>query len=196
MSQELSVIKQQVSKAVNAAQSFTVTSQEELTKGVDLLSRIKQVGKMIKERMEAPIKVAYAAYKKVKEEQERTFGEMLTSYEEAEKIVKGKMLIYQQEEDRKQKEAEAKIAARVEKGTLTLETAAKKLEAIPEVQTKVEGKKGEIQVKKIKKFEVMDKTKLPFEYLLPDEVAIRKAMFEGTELAGVRYWEEETIAAR
>ena len=50
--------------------------------------------------------------------------------------------------------------------------------------------------KKVQKFEVVDKTKLPPAYLIPNEVEIRRAVLRGEEIPGVRVWEETKTETR
>ena len=191
---ELAIIQKNVSSASGAAQALIIKDQKGLEKAIDVLSKIKSIGKQIKERMEAPVKRAYQAYKDIKAEQEKTFGAMLSSYEEAEQIAKGKILDYQQEVDRAAREAEEKLAARVERGTMRPETASKKMEDIERVDTTVQSKGGAVQFRTVQRFEIIDKAKLPMEYLTPDLPAIRGALFQGIKLEGVRYYEEKILA--
>ena len=193
---ETALIKQQVSKAITAAELIQITNQTDLTKAVDVLSRIKQVGKLIQEAMNAPIKVAYAAYKEIKAKQEAIYGEYLARHEQAEKIVKDKMLAFQRMVEEERRKEEARLAARVEKGTMKFETAVAKMEALPDVPKTAEGKLGSISTRKIKKFEITEESKLPREFLIPDTVKIRQAVMAGQEIPGIRVYEEEIIAAR
>lgn len=58
-------------------------------------------------------------------------------------------------------------------------------------RAKVQAPKG---VRKVPKFEVLDASKLPREYLCADEKAIRAAVNAGTrEIAGVRIWEDTDV---
>lgn len=187
---ELGLVKAQVTKAVSAAQAIEIKTHEDIAQATDVLSRIKTVGKMIKDRKEAITKPLNDALKSAR----ALFAPLEESYEEAERIVKSKMIAYQNEIDRKAQEEAAKIAKKLEDGKISEATAMKKIDALPEAPMTVQGNKGAIKTSKVKKFEVIDKSKLPIEFLLPDEVAIRKAMHAGQELPGVKYWEENQIS--
>lgn len=193
---ELAIIQKNVSSASGEAQALVIKDQKGLEKAIDVLSKIKIVGKQIKERMEAPVKRAYQAYKDIKAEQEKTFGAMLSSYEEAERIAKGKILDYQQEVDRLAREAEAKIAKKVEAGRIGFEKASVQMEKIERAEKVVGGKVGEIQYKTIRKVEINNPMKLPRQYLIPNEVLIRKDALAGIEIPGVVVVEEKIISAR
>ncbi len=56
---------------------------------------------------------------------------------------------------------------------------------------KVNTQSGKISFKEVEKFEVEDISKLPIEYHLADEVAIRNAMKANIHLEGVRYYKEQ-----
>ena len=107
--------------------------------------------------------------------------------------LRSKMSKYQTEATRKLKEDEDKIANRIGdgKGKLTVGTAIKKINDLERPETAVVTADGSVSFKIVKKFEVMDITMLPIEYHIADEIAIREAMKQGVELAGVRYYEEQ-----
>lgn len=100
---------------------------------------------------------------------------------------------YQTAEMERVAREEAEIAKRVKpgKGNLSIETGTKKMDEIAKPSAKVSSDAGSVKFRPERKFEVVDITKLSAEYLLPNETAIRKAMKEGTELPGVKYWTEQ-----
>lgn len=110
--------------------------------------------------------------------------------------LKKKMGQYQTVMLKAQQEAEAKIAKRVENGTLKVETAIKKIGEIDAPEAKVATDDGSVSFRAVRKFEVVDISLIPIEYHLADEVAIRKAMLANIELPGVRYYEEQQITNR
>ncbi len=79
----------------------------------------------------------------------------------------------------------------VDKGTLKAETAVRKMGDIEKPAEAIATDSGSIKFKTVEKFEVMDVTLLTKDYLLPNEVAIRKAMLAGIKINGVRYYTEE-----
>ena len=109
--------------------------------------------------------------------------------------VRSKIGIYQTEEKQRVELEERKIADRVGKGKgkLKVETAIDKIEEIERPETNVSTNAGTVKFRTTKMCEVVDITKIPYEYLLPDMVSIRTAMRAGKEIAGVRYYEEETV---
>lgn len=194
-SKELAPIKGKISKMTSVVNELVIKDEPTLKVAVDLLSKIKTTYKLVKERMEAPVKRAYQAYKDIKTEQDQTFGVFISDCENAERIVKDKMIVYSRKVEADRLAAEKKLADRVEAGTLKVETAAKKLEAMPDKPTHFVGNKGSMTIKKIKKFRVEDLSKLPIQYHLPNEVEIRRQMLAGVELPGVVYWEDDSVSA-
>lgn len=188
---EVSDIKKSLTVADTRISGLVITDQKGLEDAADILGRIKQMGKIIKERKEKITKPLNDALKSARE----LFAPLESRCADAEGIVKQKILAYHQEVNRKAQEEEAKIAKKVEEGKLKFETGAKKIEAIERVENKVEGKTGTVQVRKIKKCEVVDAEKLPRKYLVPDMQLIKEdAIKNGIEIPGVRVYEEETLA--
>jgi hypothetical protein len=69
-----------------------------------------------------------------------------------------------------------------------METAMEKMDAVEAPDARVATEAGSLRFQTKKEFEVMDMSALPLEYHLADEIEIRKAMKNGIELPGVRYF--------
>lgn len=186
---ELVVIKSQISKAVAAANDLVIEKKEDLPKATDLLSKIKQVGKMIKEQKEKITKPANEIIKNAR----AFFSPVETQFAEAEKIVKDKMLAFNYKETEKAKIEEAKIEKKVETGKMSFEKAAEKIEAITPEKS-IESKSGSAQFRTVKDVVIEDETKIPREYLVPDMVKIRKVALAGVEIAGIKVIEKQVVA--
>ena len=183
-------IKKEVSVVVKEAQGIKIKSSDDMTIAVELLSKVnKQLDAVTeeKERITKPLnealKVEHARWKPIE-----------TELETAKTILKKEMTGYQAEQLRLQKIQEEKIEARVEKGTLKFETAARKMGEIEVAPKKVSADSGSVKFKTIKNFQVIDVKKLPVDCLLPDTGMIRKKMNAGIEVDGVRYFEEQQLA--
>lgn len=190
----LAPIKARVTKMQTVVDALVIVDEPTKEKATNILHGIKSIAKDIdtkKKEITQPMLKALSATRAL-------FAPLVQQYEEAERIVKGKMIDYYQEQEKIRLEAEEKLAARVEKGTLKVETAAKKLEEAPEVKTHVATDQGAAAtIRKVKKFRVVDKSKLPMRFLLPDETAIRRWMNEGKgDLPGVEFYEEDSVSAR
>lgn len=189
---ELAIVKTQVSKAVATAQELQIKEKADLVLATDILSKIKSVGKIIQEKKEGITKPLNEALKNARD----LFRPIEAQWQEAETIVKQKMVAYQIVEEKKVEKKEEKIAEKVDSGKMSFEKAAEKIEKIEKVENKIEGKTGEIQFKTIKKVIIEDATKLPREYLIPDDVKIRKDALTGIEISGVKVIEEKIVASK
>lgn len=190
---ELAPLKAQVSKLESQANSVQIVTAEDNATAIDLVGKLKEAGSLIKNKKESITKPLNESLRNVRE----LFAPIEKQFAAAESIVKTKLLDYKRKKDAEARAEEAKIAARVEKGTMKLETAEKKIDNIERVDTTTRTEKGhEVQVKKIRKVRIVDATALPREYLIPDEVLIRKDALGGKVIAGVEVYEDEVIAAR
>lgn len=183
------VIKKEVSPVLKKAQGIEIKNGDDMKVAVELLSNLNKHLDSVTEEKE---KVTKPLNEALKAERGR-WKPIETELEEAINSVRSKMISYQTEETRRQKQEEAKIEARVGegKGKLKFETAIKKIDEIEKAEATVSTDSGVVKFKTVKKFEVMDITMVPKEFLLADEVAIRKEMVSGREVKGVRYYEEQ-----
>lgn len=188
---ELQPINAQLAKLENQANMATITTQEEYARAIDLVSELKEAGSKIKNLKESITKPLNEGLRNAR----AMFAPVEERYENAERIIKTKLLDYKRKVDDEARAAEAKIAARVEKGTLKLETAEKKLDAIERVETTTQGKVGAIQIRVVKKVRITDANALPREYLVPNETLIRKDALSGKVIPGVEVYSEESIAS-
>lgn len=188
--QELAPIKAQVTRLENQAESIQITTPEEYTAAVDLVSKLKDAGSKIKDLKESVTKPLNEALKNAR----KLFAPVEEQFENAERIMKGKLLAYKKLRDAEVAAEEARIAAKVESGKMKLETAERKVGAIERVESTTRGKVGEAQIRKIKKVRITDESLIPRQYLVPDMVAIRRDALGGKTIAGVEVYEEETVA--
>lgn len=193
MEKGLTVVRQQTSRALSAATELSIEKKEDLEKATDLLSKIKQVGKIITDRK----KLITDPINKALKEARALFAPLEDNYEEAERIVKSKMVSYQREEEERARKEQEKIAKKVDSGKLKFETAAKKIEAIDIPQNSVEGDKGgKIMFKEIKELVIIDEMEIPREYLVVDMIKLRKEAFAGKEIPGVKVEMKKIVSAR
>lgn len=172
-------------KAVELVAAKTIRTAADFDEAKDLLGRIAAAKKEIKERKEAitsPLNEALKAARAL-------FAPFEERIETAEAAFKGKMLDYKRKLDAelaaKQREQEQKIAA----GTTTLEKAGKSIE-------RVERKAEAIPTRKVRKMVVKDASKVPDEYWVIDEVALRRDVLSGKSVPGTEVVEEEIITNR
>lgn len=189
---ELAPVKARATKMGLAVNSLVIKDDASLAEATKIRAGIKDVAKSIdqkKKEITAPLNLALKNTRAL-------FAPLEVACDEASRELDRKVITYNREIEEVRRQAEERLASRVEKGTLKIETAAKKMEALPEAQRHVTTDKGSMTIVKVKKFEVTDVSKLPLEYILPNDGAIRKAMYTGTQLEGVRYWEEDRVSGR
>jgi len=215
MDKDLTLVKTQASKAIVAANGLEIKVADDLVVATDILGKIKKVYNLVKERMEAPVKRAYQAYKDIKAEQEKTFGVFIKNCEEAEITVKTKMLAYKTAMDKRAEVKEEKIMAKVEAGDMSWDKAADKIDKITPVN-QVEAKSGAVQFKTVKKVVISDpevetvikgeglnkkvkyykteKSIIPDQYWELDLVKVRESALSGVNIPGVSVIEEQTVS--
>lgn len=193
---DLALVEEQVSSAMMAANATKITDSETMLAAGELFSKIKQVGKLMKQKKEAITKPLNEGLKNVR----AMFAPFESQQEAAETILTDKMDVYtkevRKEADRIEREAAEelqKIEAAKESGKITeaqAEVKEEKVERQLEKAPEVIKNSPNFHTREEKKFCVVDKTLLPFEYLKADEVLIRKAMYDGVVLQGVEYYTE------
>lgn len=200
---ELSVVKAQASKALIAANEMEIKVVEDMTKATDILSRIKQVGKLIKERKEAITKPLMESLNSVRS----LFKPIEQNHAEAESIIKSKMLSFQLKEEKKAEAQKAKIVEKVESGKIEMSKALEKIEAIPEATTNLKGKTGSIQTRTIKKVQITSlkdveintallKTYINQGLIVWNEALVKEAVLKGMAVEGAIIVEEKIISAK
>lgn len=196
---EISVVKRQVTMAMKEATDLFIDSKESMEMAGEVRKRIKQVGALIKARKEKITKPLNEALKSARD----LFRPLEENHEEAEAIVGQKMITYQKQvdEERQGIEAEAntkkaEIDRKLAEGEITESSAKRSEKSIEKKIGKApeEVKKGEsYHTRTIKKFRVIDRTKIPLEYMMVNEVAVRGAMLQDVVVPGIEYYLDKII---
>lgn len=186
---DVQVIEKKLSPIIAAAEKLEVTDEKSENDATLMLSQLNAVGDAMAEKKAKVYDPAWATVVAIRAE----WKPKETILETAIKMIRRKMIAYRTAAQELIDTKEAHIAARVKegKGNLSAESAVKQMENIEKPTDVVTTGAGIVKYKPVKCFEVMDVTLVPIEYHLIDEVAIRKAMNEGKEVAGVRYFIEQ-----
>lgn len=186
-SKEITIVEQ-ISPIVAEAKALKIKSPEDMENAVELLSRLnKENDRIVKDEKELTNPIN-EALKKIREKY-RPAKDILS---QAITIARRTISDYQTKEDAKAESKKEAIALKAAEGKMGGETAIRKMDEVNTPEAKVATAHGSVSFREDEKFEVTDHTKLPWEYLIPDEVAIRKAMKANLHLPGVRYWKEKT----
>jgi len=168
---DIKIYEKEISPVAVAAEELSITEAKDMEKATELLSTMNTFKDKVtkeKEKVTKPLNEALKA--------ERARWKPIESlYEDAIKIVRSKMSLFQTAEAKRRKEEADKIANRIGegKGKLKMETAVKKMEAIETAPSKVETNAGKISFRTDKKLKVVDEKKIPKAYWILDE---RKAL--------------------
>lgn len=187
---EVAMVKRQASGSMEVAQSLKIKSKEDLRKAITLLSRIKQAIRVLKEKREEFTKPA----KDIISSARALFKPLEDQCEEAERIVKAKMIDFNDKEEAKVKEKQEKVEKKVESGEMSFEKGSEKLEKITPKKT-IESEGGKIQYKKIREIVIADESHVPKKYWMLDMPKIRKDALAGQEIAGVKVIEKKIVAS-
>lgn len=192
MSSELITIQNEVSPVVAQVKNLEITCSDDISSATVLLSNLNKYGdelekqkKLLTDPINQALKEIRGRYKPVED-----------ILEEATTMLRKKMGVYQQEQLEIQKKAEDKIAKQILEGKIDMDKGVKKLEKIDAPEQKVKTEAGNISFKTVTKFEVIDLKKLPLEYHMANDISIREALKNDIRLAGVKYWEEQSIINR
>jgi len=194
----LTPVKRQVTTISNQAGDLFIDSNESLAQATDILSKIKAASKDVKNRKEEITKPLNDALKSARS----LFKPIEDDLATAERTIKGKMLDYSNEVERKAAEQAAKLEKRVEKGTMRVDTAMRKMDDIETVGSSVQGESGSIQFRTVRNIKIVDPTKIPLKYMMNEKVlaaisaAVRTDVLNGTKVDGVEIVEEKQIAAK
>lgn len=187
---EVESYKKVVASAEKFSTSLEVKSDGDYHKALTEGKRIKEQLEIIIARKEEITKPLNAAVKSVRD----LFKPLETAGENALKAIKSKMLDYTNEKDRKAEEDKKKIAERVERGTMKPETAVRKMGEVKASDTTVTTDAGSATTRTVKKWRVIDKTKIPLDFMEPDMVKIKASFRSGTPVSGVEEYEEKELA--
>ena len=188
---ELSADKAQLTKASNYATSLQVTDLDTYNAAMEEGKRIKEVLKKVETRREEITKPLNDALKSAR----ALFKPIEDGLDEALKTIKGKMVTWHTEASRKEAEEKAKIAADLESGKIKKEeTAIRKIGEVEHVEKTTATEKASSTMRTVKKWRVIDKTQIPYEFLEPDMVKIKASFRAGTPVAGVEEYEEQELA--
>lgn len=193
MSEELTIYKTQLTSVTTAAEGLVIASEEDVAKGADILHNLKQIETAVMDRKEEITRPLMASLASTRE----LFKPFETAFDAAKKTIKKKILDYNVAEQNRIDEERARIAARVEKGTMRADTAVKKMESVTDVKTSTSGSVGKVAMRTLTKVRITDETLIPRMYLVPDMGKITTAILQGgVEIPGAEKYTEKVLASR
>lgn len=181
MKKELLKVKQKTDKVLSVAQRIVITSKKELVKASEILSQINLIGDSIREKKSAIIKPLNLALSEAR----LLFKPLEDQHKEAISIINKKIIDYDNKVEVERIKKEQQISNRVDKGTLKMETAIKKIDELDESGKQVETKNGKVRFYNKREAVIIDEEKIPREYLVPNMTKINKDALAGIKIAGV-----------
>jgi len=106
--EQKNILEQEVNPTVETATALVVRTAQDSLSAQEILKHIKATSKRVYEKFHAPVEAAHAAWKAAKD-LENFF---MKPFEEAEAIIKRKVITFQQEIERKQREEASRIEAK------------------------------------------------------------------------------------
>lgn len=192
-----------------AIDNLSITKESDERRAIETVVKIKSAEKDLKAKLKYYIEGAEQTVKRFKAEFKPTFD----MAKDVTQKINSKLMDYRREVERiaAQKADDARKKAETERKELEKkEREAKKAdpefiptEVIPQAvipvaePTKtVASKSGSVTYRKIKKFEVLDFSKVPDKYKITNDVEIRKMMNAGVEVEGIRFFEDKIPSYR
>lgn len=183
----------QVEFIVGKAEGLEIHTEEDLVKAGDILSDIKKVEKAVSERKNSitrPLMTALAGARNL-------FKPLEAGYGSAKKIVSDKMVAYTVAEEERVAKEQARIEARVEKGTMREDTAIQKLEDVGDAPKSVDSSRTKTTFVTRTKMRIVDESLIPREYMTPDTRKITDAVLRNGEvIPGVETYKEKSISSK
>jgi len=188
---EIKKLELAIKPVLAKAWSVTIKGDSDMRYAVENLSSLNRYLDEVTSQREAITKPLTAALKSARalfKPIEERLGGAIGS-------VRAEMSRYQTLEVVRVENEASKIAKRVGegRGKIGIETAVRKIGEIDGVASSVIGDNGMVKFRSVRKFEILEVDKVPREYMVVDEIAVRKAMLAGVEIAGVRYFEEQVV---
>jgi hypothetical protein len=187
--------------AVAVVQDFAIQTQDDMNRAAGMRQELKDRQKAITGFLEPHIKAAHEAHKSLTSRRE----ELLKPFEDAEKVLNGKMVDWQTEEDariaKEQKEAddEAVLEAAAEaqeSGNKELSEAILEGDVVVAAAPVEKQKTNGVTFSVTYDYEVVDEDKIPREYLMPNDKAIKamvKAKKDKTMIPGIKVFPKKNV---
>lgn len=200
---EVQSISQEITTIEAQAEHLQVVDEESAKVATDMLGQIAKAKKAVEEKRQFFVKPLNEQVKRINE----WFKQIISPLEKAEATLKNKVLLYRQEQERKRREEEERLRKLIEAEQKKLERqAAKKgmpapppipIPVMPKQEKTFESTIAKATARTIWDFEIVDESKIPREFLMVNEKAIRAAIKAGVRnIPGVRIFQREELAVR
>ncbi len=170
-----------------------IKTDEDLEKVADTIKEVKTLGKIVKAEKERFTKPAMEIVNNAREK----YLPFEQECKDAENALKDKADVFMEARDKKIEEEEARIAAKVEKGSIKEETGLKQMENVEQQKPTIKTESGaQLQRKMVDVAVIVDESKIPHEYYDLNEVRVRRAALAGAIIPGVEIQKKSSIASK
>ena len=196
---EVQGLHEEAVKLKEYAEARVITSNQDMVDSTNDMSMIVNLKKALEERRKGYVKPLNDHVKGINE----AFKSIMEPIEAADKITRGKMLAYQNAQEAKRAEEEKINRLRVEaaeaemrlKGELTAPV--DMITVTPEAPKTVHGEAGDVGRRMVRKWDLVDLSQIPIDYLILDTVKINKVVKAGIpSIPGIRIYEEAVLTVR
>lgn len=214
---EIEKVKNQITlnfSVIKKTANTIIADEKSYNKAGEVIATLKKTLKEIEtkrksftEPLNRVIKNINSEFKTMAEPIEKFIAEinsgMVTFYKQQEqkRILEEKKRI--EEENRLRKEMEEKLKkakSEIKQQEIIIQTENKvqNIEVEKTIDKSIETKSGnKVSMMKVRKFEIVDVSKIPVEYMIPDTAKIQKMVKAGiNEIAGIRIYEDYTSSVR
>ncbi len=182
--QEVAVIEEQITKMMDVTSSLVINNQEDYDRATEIGKKVSKLLKNIDDKEKAITKPINDSLKSIRD----LFRPYKSQVETAKENIKKQMADYLRAEDEKRRIEEARIEARLEKGTIKETTAVAKIATLELNATDTSN-----TTTSVLKVKLVDITAIPPEFLLIDEAKIKQAYRAGVQVPGVECYYEKAI---
>ncbi len=175
-------IEKEVIPLIKEANNLEIYTPKDMTQAVSILSELNKFSDKIeaeKSKITKPLNEALKA-------ERARWKPLETRYDGAISLLRSRISTYQTKATQEARLAQEKIASRIGEGRghIKLETALEKLNNIETPEEIVSTEQGSITFREVQKLNIIDESKIPREYLLPNEKKILDTLKGDTPVAG------------
>ncbi len=178
---ELTVIEKEVSPLIQTAENLEIINADTMKASAELLSQCNNYLDNVTKDREKITKPLNVSLKEIRAK----YKPLETILETAIDILREKQSHYQTRLVNENREKQAKLAARLEKGTLKMETAVKKIEELQKPDELVQTESGDVAFREIETLHIIDTTNIPHEYFDLNQKRVLEALKTGAVIPGV-----------
>ena len=202
---EAQEVKDITSGVVQAAEGVTVSSEKGMEEATDILSWVSKAKKQVEDKRKFLVKPLNDHVKAINE----MFKGYMAPLEQADAMLRKKVIIYRQEQERIRREEEDRLRKEAEAERKRMEKQAKKegvapppppppvAPSMPEQAKTTYSGMGSVSTKMVWDFEIVDENKVPRNFMIANEKAIRAAVKAGVRnIPGVKVFQKEELAVR